>query len=217
MDLIQGLLIISSIHLLAAASPGPDFVLVSQQTLSHGRKTGFLCSLGIALGLSIHILYSSFGLAAVIASSTTALWAIKILGGSYLIWLGIKGLKARAMGDNVADHQMNASENNTQNSVRKSALKTVAMGFLCNALNPKAPIYFVSLFTLVLSPDMPLYQLAVYGIWMMMIQMGWFSTVVMILSNPTINQKFQRSSHWIDRVLGGAMVFMGIKVVASSN
>ncbi|MBB1488588.1 LysE family transporter [Oceanospirillum sp. D5] len=217
MDLIQGLLIISSIHLLAAASPGPDFVLVSQQTLSHGRKTGFLCSLGIALGLSIHILYSSFGLAAVIASSTTALWAIKILGGSYLIWLGIKGLKARAMNDNRLDHQVNASENGAQNNVRKSALKTVAMGFLCNALNPKAPIYFVSLFTLVLSPDMPLYQLAVYGIWMMMIQMGWFSTVVMILSNPTINQKFQRISHWIDRVLGGAMVAMGIKVVASSN
>ena len=70
MDLWQGLLLISSIHLLAAASPGPDFVMVSQQTLSNGRKAGFLCSLGIALGLSVHILYSSFGLAAVIVGES---------------------------------------------------------------------------------------------------------------------------------------------------
>lgn len=217
MDLIQGLLLISSIHLLAAASPGPDFVLVSQQTLSHGRKTGFLCSLGIALGLSVHILYSSFGLAAVIANSTTALWVIKILGGSYLIWLGIKGLKAKAASTEQASSAPPTSASVPSSSRTPSPSRTIAMGFLCNALNPKAPIYFVSLFTLVLSPDMPLYQLAIYGAWMMMIQLGWFSTVVMILSNPRVNDRFQRFSHWIDRILGGVMVAMGLKVVASST
>ncbi len=93
MDLYQGLLLITSIHLLAAATPGPDFVLVSQQTLSNGKRGGLLCSLGIALGLSIHILYSSLGLAAIIANSSSALWAIKLLGGGYLIYLGIGGLR----------------------------------------------------------------------------------------------------------------------------
>ena len=96
MDLYQGLLLITSIHLLAAATPGPDFVLVSQQTLSNGKRAGLLCSLGIALGLSVHILYSSLGLAAIIASSSSALWGIKILGGGYLIYLGLSGLKTRA-------------------------------------------------------------------------------------------------------------------------
>jgi RhtB (resistance to homoserine/threonine) family protein len=212
MDLWQGLLLISSIHLLAAASPGPDFVMVSQQTLSNGRKAGFLCSLGIALGLSVHILYSSFGLAAVIANSSTALWVIKILGGSYLIYLGIKGLRAKAASISSDD---DCTE--TLPVEKHSAAKSIGIGFLCNALNPKAPIYFVSLFTLVLSPDMPLYQLAIYGAWMMLIQMGWFSTVVILLSNPVINRRFQNASHWIDRVLGGAMVAMGIKVMASQT
>jgi arginine exporter protein ArgO len=96
MDIWQGLIIITAVHLLAAASPGPDFVLVSQQSLVHGKKAGILCSIGIALGLSVHIVYSAFGLAAIIASSSTALWAIKLLGGGYLIYLGIKGLRARA-------------------------------------------------------------------------------------------------------------------------
>ena len=101
MDFFQGLILISTVHLLAAASPGPDFVLISQQSLKNGRKAGLLCSLGITLGLSVHILYSSLGLAAVIASSETLLWAIKILGGGYLCYLGYKGIRAKA--SNQAD------------------------------------------------------------------------------------------------------------------
>ena len=206
MDLFQGILLISSIHILAAASPGPDFVLVSQQTLTNGRKAGFLCSLGIALGLSVHILYSSFGLAAIIANSSTALWVIKLLGGGYLIYLGIKGLQARPSSN---------TEQLVEKSGKNSAAKTIGVGFLCNALNPKAPIYFVSLFTVVLSPNMPLYQIVIYGGWMMLIQLGWFSTVVILLSNPSVNRRFNSIGHWIDRVLGGAMIAIGLKVIAS--
>ncbi len=204
MDLLQGLLLITSIHLLAAASPGPDFILVSQQTLSNGKKAGLMCSIGIALGLSIHIIYSALGLAAIIANSESALWAIKILGGCYLLYLGFNGLKARP-DNSVSNHQPRA--------IKYSNKKSIGIGFLCNALNPKAPIYFVSLFTVVLSPDMPIYQIAIYGIWMMIIQLAWFSTVVMLLSRPSINQKFKKFGHWVDRVLGGAMIALGLKLI----
>ncbi|REL29469.1 LysE family translocator [Thalassotalea euphylliae] len=209
MGLFEGLLLITTIHLLAAASPGPDFVLVSQQTLAHGKKTGLLCSLGIALGLAVHIVYSSLGLAAIIANSETILWGIKLLGGSYLIYLGIQGLKAKQT--NVIDN----SALSAQVSPQLSNSKTLAKGFLCNALNPKAPIYFVALFTMVLSPAMPLYQLAIYGAWMMILQFAWFATVVILLSRPRINKQFQQFGHWLDRVLGGAMLLMGIKVITS--
>jgi len=208
MELLQGLLLISSIHLLAAASPGPDFVLVSQQTLSHGKKAGFMCSIGIALGLSIHIIYSALGLAAVIANSSTTLWIIKILGGSYLIYLGIQGIRAKAS-TNITK-QVKSKAN-----IKRSSLKNIGVGFLCNALNPKAPIYFVALFTVVLSPDLPLLHLVIYGVWMMMIQLAWFSSVVVLLSRPKINEKFQRLGHWIDRFLGGAMIFIGLKILTS--
>lgn len=206
MDLIHGLIIITSIHLLAAASPGPDFVLVTQQTLAKGRKIGLLCSLGIALGLSVHILYSSLGLAAVIANSTIGLWVIKILGGTYLLYLGYKGLKSKPQGV-VSESPVELNHS--------SYLKTIGAGFWCNVLNPKAPIYFVSLFTVVLSPNMPLYQLAIYGAWIMFIQFVWFALVVMVLSRPSINEKFQKLGHWVDRIFGGAMVLLGIKVLST--
>jgi RhtB (resistance to homoserine/threonine) family protein len=208
MELLQGLLLISSIHLLAAASPGPDFVLVSQQTLSHGKKAGFMCSIGIALGLSIHIIYSALGLAAIIANSSATLWVIKILGGSYLLYLGYQGLRAKAATEITKQVK-------SETSLKRSSLKNVGVGFLCNALNPKAPIYFVALFTVVLSPDLPLLHLVIYGLWMMLIQLAWFSSVVVLLSRPKINAKFQRLGHWIDRILGGAMILIGLKILTS--
>ena len=208
MDLLQGLLLITSVHLLAAASPGPDFVLVSQQTLANGKKTGFMISIGIALGLSVHIIYSALGLATVIANSTSALWFIKIIGGCYLIYLGVQGLRAKAANTKstkVADKQV----------VAQSSLSAIVKGFLCNALNPKAPIYFVALFTLILSPDLPALHLVIYGGWMMILQLLWFSTVVVLLSRPSVNEKFKRLGHWIDRALGAAMIAMGLKILIS--
>jgi len=208
MELLQGLLLISSIHLLAAASPGPDFILVSQQTLNHGKKAGLMCSIGIALGLSIHIVYSALGLAAIIANSSTTLWVIKVLGGSYLLYLGYQGIRAKAYTD--ATQQIKS-----KTPIKRSSFKNIGVGFLCNALNPKAPIYFVALFTVVLSPDLPLLHLVIYGLWMMAIQLAWFSSVVLLLSRPKINDKFQRLGHWIDRILGGAMILIGLKILTS--
>lgn len=205
MDLIQGLMIITTIHFLAAAAPGPDFVLVSQQTLSHGKKTGLLCSIGITVGLSIHLIYSALGLAAVIANSSSALWAIKIIGGCYLMYLGYKGITSKKSNNKAVQVA----------TVKNSPLKSIGVGFLCNALNPKAPIYFVSLFTLVLSPDLPLSHLLIYGAWIMAIQLIWFSSVVFLLSRPAVNKKFQAMGHWVDRVTGVAMVALGLKVITT--
>ncbi len=202
MDILHSLLILTIVYTLAAASPGPDFVFVSQQTLN-GKRTGLLCSLGIALGLSVHIAYSALGLATVVAHFSELLVWIKVLGGCYLIFLGAKGLRARASAGGIVDMTNKRSPG--------SAVKTIGAGFLCNALNPKAPICFLSLFTLILSPDMSLHQVAIFGLWIMMIQLIWFSFVVFVLSTPVVNRRFQRAGHWVDRMLGGAMVLLWYK------
>lgn len=205
MDLISSILIIASIHFLAAASPGPDFVLVSQQSLKYGKKTGLFVSLGITLGLSIHILYSAVGLSAIIANSETALWVIKILGAGYLFYLGVMSLKSPAK----ATVEISESISSDIPTAKSSLFK----GFLCNALNPKAPIYFVALFTLVITPDTPVDHLMVYSIVMMVIQMAWFSSVSLLLSRPSVNKAFQSMGHWLDRLMGLALIGLGIKIL----
>lgn len=235
MEFWHGFLLITSVHLLAAASPGPDFVLVSQQTLAKGRRTGLICSLGITLGLSVHIIYSVLGLATVIAHSQPLLTAIKWLGGGYLMYLGWQGIQAKpkkpveltttentsvdvSQAENGAT--FSAKSPTSKNLSKKSAathtkftVATLRRGFFCNVFNPKAPVYFVAIFTLVLSPNIPLWQLAIYGVWMMVLQMAWFSTVVMLLSIPAIHRRFQSFEHWIDRVLGSAMIVLGLNLI----
>lgn len=225
MEFWHGFLLITSVHLLAAASPGPDFVLVSQQTLAKGRRTGLICSLGITLGLAVHIIYSVLGLATLIAHSQPLLTAIKWLGGSYLIYLGWQGIQAKAKkpADLTVAINSDVIDSDTDISIKKASIDTsstasiLRRGFFCNVFNPKAPVYFVAIFTLVLSPDIPLWQLAIYGVWMMVLQMAWFSTVVMLLSIPAIHRRFQRFEHWIDRVLGTAMIILGLNLILRSR
>ena len=221
----HGFMVITTVHLLAAASPGPDFILVSQQTLSKGRRTGLLCSLGITLGLAVHIIYSVLGLATIIAYSQPLLTAIKWLGGGYLMYLGWQGIRAKpkVLADSEAIISPAAVANLPATPTllplpsSESAAKTLCRGFFCNVFNPKAPIYFVAIFTLVLSPTMPTWQLAIYGAWMMVLQMAWFSTVVMLLSIPAIQRRFARVEHWIDRVLGAAMIGLGLNLILRSR
>ncbi|MGX8221187.1 LysE family translocator [Psychrobacter celer] len=218
MEFWHGFLLITSVHLLAAASPGPDFVLVSRETLTKGRRTGLICSLGITLGLAVHIIYSVLGLAAVIAHSQPLLTAIKWLGGAYLIYLGWQGIGAKPKQPvEMTTFVNNVNSNSNVTDKTESSFATLRRGFFCNVFNPKAPVYFVAIFTLVLSPDIPLWQLSIYGVWMMVLQMAWFSTVVMLLSIPVILKRFQRFEHWIDRVLGTAMIILGLNLIFRSR
>lgn len=206
MGFLEGFFIVGMVHLLAAMSPGPDFVLVSKESLTKGKKAGLLSALGISLGLSVHIVYSVLGLATIIVHSSHILFAIKIIGGCYLIYLGYKSITSK---------QEQISYDYTQNV--KSNLNTIKTGILCNVLNPKAPLYFVSLFTIVISPDLPFYQLIAYGIWIMFIQFFWFSTIALALSSKKVQKRFLAYNRYINYLLGGAMVALGVKVLASKS
>lgn len=208
MALFEGLLTITIVHLLAAASPGPDLIMVTQTSLTRGKAAGILCSLGIALGLAVHILYSSLGLAALVSQSAHYLSAIKCLAALYLIYLGIRGLRSKAH---------DSPNNNTQDAGGTSPLTIVSHGFVCNVLNPKAPLYFLAVFSLVLSPSMPIHQIFIYGSWMMILQFLWFSSVATVLSQPLIRSRFQKTAHWIDRLFGALMLGLGLRLLLGKS
>lgn len=208
MDFWHGFWIITGVHFLACMSPGPDFVLVSQQSLGRGRAAGLLTALGIALGFGVHIVYSVFGLVTLVAQSAPLLTAVKIIGGLYLVYIGYKGIRAKAGGDVL--------EIRAEKAAREPVGKTVWRGVLCNVLNPKAVVYMLSLFTVVLSPATPMWQMAVYGAWMTLMIFIWFALVALMLSVPSVSRRFSRFGHWIDRVCGGALALLGVKVMSGS-
>lgn len=208
MEFWHGFVVVTFVHLLAAASPGPDFALVIKQSIQHGRSSGLWTSVGISLGLSIHIIYSVVGLAAIVAHSAQWMFIIKLTGGAYLIYLGGKGLLSKPQ---------KKGETGSLPAVKNgSPQRCIMTGFICNALNPKAPIYFLSLFTVILSPEMPLPNLIVYGGWIMFLQLFWFSALALVLTKNAIRSRILRAGHWIERIFGVAMVALGAKVLSST-
>jgi RhtB (resistance to homoserine/threonine) family protein len=208
MNFWHGFAVLTVVHLLAAASPGPDFAYVTRQSLVHGRRAGLLASLGIALGLSIHIVYSAAGLAAVIAHSAQWMTAIKLVGAGYLLYLGWRGLRSGAGAPPAAD---------ASPPLPASAWRQVGGGFLCNAFNPKAPIYFLALFTVVLSPALPVPTLIAYGAWIMVLQWLWFSLVALVFAHPRVRDRLLSVRHWIDRAFGAAMIALGARVLVTAR
>lgn len=203
MDLFYGILLVGGIHFLAAILPGADFAYTTSVSISNGKRAGLLTCVGITLGLSIHIIYSIFGLALVISNSVFLLNIIKNIGGIYLIYLGISSFFAK-----------NKSIKN-QKLQPKSAKTYILKGILCNALNPKAPIYFVSVFTTILSPSLDFSHLVIYGFVMMAVQLFVFSSLVMLLTTKKIRAFFEKFNSLINKTLGVFLTLLGFKVLFS--
>ena len=189
-------------HALAVASPGPDFAIVLRQSLRHGRRAALWTSVGIGCGLCIHITYSLLGLGLVLTRSATTLTVVKWLGAAYLAWIGVQALRARPRQDETEVSSVGSAKEDAPTA--RAAWTT---GFLVNLLNPKAALFFLSLFPLAVSPTTPRLIQAGYGLWMTVTTVLWFSFVALVFTRGEVRRAFLRHGHWIDRALG--VVFLG--------
>ncbi len=205
----HGLLVLTFIHLLAAASPGPDFALVTRESMIAGRRAGILTSVGIALGLAVHIAYSAAGLAALIAHSDRLLLAVKVLGAAFLFYLGVSALRPHH-----AQPPPQGTDTSDAPSTQRSSF--VAKGFLCNLLNPKAPLYFVALFTAVIPSTTPTSTLVAYGTWLVVLQWLWFAFVASVFSHARVRAYSARARTWIERFFGVGMIGLAVRLVWSA-
>ena len=195
-------------HLLAVASPGPDFAIVLKQSLAHGRRTAIWTSLGVGTAILLHVGYSLLGLGLLIRSSELWFNVVKYAGAAYIAWLGVQSLRAKPRAANTAANGGAPSTPTTHGAF--------ATGFFTNALNPKVTLFFISLFVLVVNPQTPKLIQAGYGLWMSLATMGWFSLVSVCFTRDDARRSFLRYGHWIDRALGVVfLVFAGSLVVAS--
>ncbi|ASA55804.1 LysE family translocator [Vibrio gazogenes] len=206
MEFVTALLSILAIHLMASISPGPDFVVVSQKTLFQGRKAGILCGAGVCVGLLFHMSYSLAGLATILAHSKLFTHVIGILGGSYLIYLGYKSIKGSF------SKQKNIEDDTTSISSTSSAFLS---GLIVNIMNPKAAMYFISIFSIIITPSMNTEQLVLIVVSIMAVQMIWYLTFIYLITTPLFKGKFNNNVYLIDRILGSVMSVMGFYMISS--
>src|SRR3990167_10999478 len=193
--------------LLAAMMPGPDFALVTKNTLLHSRRAGIFTSLGISFGNLVHITYCVLGLALVISQSIVIFNMIKYLGAAYLIYLGINLFFKK---DNTP--VMIAGAKPIKNDI--SDFTALRQGFICNVFNPKATLFFLALFTMIIKPNTSGLLELVYAIEIFLIAFFWFASLTMILSHPRVLRVLNKIEKLIPRILGVFLIGFGI-VLAS--
>ncbi len=211
--MLATLLTFAGIGLLFAMIPGPDFALIVRISLLKGRKAAVCSSLGIACGLTVHTALSVAGLSAVIAHSPFLFKCITYLGAAYLAYIGLCSLFARvpkekgAAGEDAGKDQQEAAAGAPR---KKAAGSAFLQGFLCNVLNPKAVIFFLTFLPQFVLPEhaMPVpAQLLVLGILMVLVTGAWFVFLSLLLSHLKRffeNETFRRR---LERITG--IIFIG--------
>jgi RhtB (resistance to homoserine/threonine) family protein len=196
---MQELLAVLTITVLAVISPGPDFAMVSRNSLLRSRRAGLLTALGIGLGVWVHVAYTLLGVGLVIQQSLRLYAALKIVGALYLIYLGWKMLRAPA-----ADASATGPD-----TAELSDLAALRIGFLTNALNPKCTVFIVSLFLQVVQPSTPLAARIGYGAFVSATHVLWFGLVALLFSGGTLKTRLLSARRWIDRAFGTVLIGFG--------
>ena len=200
-------LTVALIHLLAVASPGPDFAIVVRESVAHGRRTGVFTALGVGTGILVHVIYSLLGIGFVVSQSIVLFNVLKWLAAAYLLYIGIKALRARPADPSATEQ--------AHTRVPRRAGGAFVTGFVTNGLNPKATLFFLSLFTVVIDPHTPLLMQAGYGLYLALATAIWFCLVAWLFSQARVRAGFARMGHWFDRLMGVVLVGIGVKLAFS--
>ncbi|NOU52081.1 LysE family transporter [Pseudoalteromonas sp. JBTF-M23] len=206
LEFVDEFLLIAVAHFFAVASPGPDFAIVLKQSIQRGRANALWTSGGVALGILVHVTYCLLGVAIILSQSPTLFNVLKYVAGAYLAYMGVQALRAKPA-------QGNSSSEKPVVQDTESAWQALRRGFLVNALNPKATLFFLSLFTLVISPSTPTKVQAFYGLYMAFATWVWFSFLALVLSKERVRAFFARAGHWFDRGIGVVLIALAVRVV----
>ncbi|WP_188647489.1 LysE family transporter [Marinithermofilum abyssi] len=192
-----------TIGVLVVLSPGPNWAVTIKNSL-HSKKTGFSTVFGMAAWTLIHIFYCLIGIGIVVTKSIILFNCIKWAGAIYLIYIGIKSVLTKKSNNNVLG---------TYKAI--SVRKAFVNGFLTDLLNPKATLFYLALFTQVINPETPVIVQFFYGSTVMIIELVWYSMMVIFLTHKVIRNGFLSISHWVERVTGTILIVLGFRLALS--
>ena len=188
-------------------TPGPDTVYILGRSIAQGREAGIASALGICVGSIFHSCAAALGLSAILATSAVAFAAIKLLGGAYLIFLGIKMLLDRR-------RQLSLPSDFR----RRTTIAAFRQGVFTNVLNPKVALFFLAFLPQFIDPasNMKVFAFLMLGltfvttgtIWCLIL--AWFASAFSerLRTNETIGQ-------WLNRAAGALFVFLGLRLATA--
>ncbi|MFK7698191.1 LysE family transporter [Pseudomonas caspiana] len=185
-------------------SPGPNFLVITQLSISQSRQQGICAGLGVASGSIIWALLACTGLGLMFQQLPWAQPALQLLGGAYLIWLGSKSL-------------CNAGAQPKPRNIGELGIGSLGrayrFGLLTNMTNPKALAFYTSVFTTVSTPGLPMWVRTAGVLIIAVLAISWFVLLATLFSIPAVQARYQRMKKAIDIITGVFMVAFGLRLL----
>ncbi|MEU8919084.1 LysE family translocator [Streptomyces nigrescens] len=189
--------------------PGTSFTLVTQQVIAGSRADGVRAALGSACGLLVHATLAAIGLSALVMSSAQALTVVKLVGGLYLIWLGVTMWRSTRRGVQPAARR--------RWRLPWARLGGFGQGLWSNVLNPKAASVYLTLVPQFLTSSRSLAPqiatLAVAHVAVVVVWLLFWTSVVAAARTAIDTPRFRRG---MSRLAGAVLIALGIRTATAS-
>lgn len=205
MQYLMELFLIATTIQIALMSPGPDFMVTLRQTINYGKKYAYFSSLGIGAAILVHVGYTLLGVGLILKNFPYFLDIVRILGALYLIYLGYGSFKSNSSKIKIQKEK----------KLSYSYKKSFFVGFITDLLNPKATLFFLSVFTAIVSVDTPMYIQGLYGFYCVLANIFWYMFIANILSIKKNLDLFNKHQNIIEKVIGIVLILLGIKLIFS--
>jgi len=197
-------LTIVALHLLAAISPGPSFVVAVRTAAAEGFRVAAALALGFGLGAVIWALAALMGLAVLFAVVPALFTALKVAGAAFLMWLAWQSIR----------HARDPLPEAVVAAVPRSWLAAVRLGLVTQLANPKPAVFFGAVFVGLVPPGTSVLWLALVLAVILVNETLWYVLVARLFSAGRARAAYGRFKVWIDRTFGGVLAAMGVALVA---
>lgn len=203
---VTPLLSLGLLWTVAVVTPGPNFFNTAQLAARCSRRHGVVASLGVATGTVLWGLAGGLGIKSLFAAAPMLYLVFKVIGGGYLIYLGLKLFKRTAP---------LASDNVLGDEPQRSLFSAWRFGLLGNLSNPKAALFVTTAFASTMPPSPPPMLLALAVLTMATLSFSWYASVALVFSSARMGMLYSRSRKWLDRFAGTCYLLFGAHLVAS--
>ena len=194
------------IHFLAIASPGPNVIATMSNAVTFGLYAGVMTALGVAIGNLFHIALGVFGVSALVDTHPKSAIIIALFGISYLAYIGY---------NRVRTSRAEIKMGNLTEATHRSNGKFLLDGVVINVTNIKGAIFFLMVFSTLISPQNPIGIMMFYGIWMAAVNFLFLSALAWVFRKDGISAKLNASVGTIDIISGYALIGVAAMLLLS--
>lgn len=194
---------VALLHLFAVASPGPDFFLIARQSTLYGRDISIWASLGISIGILMHSFLSIVGIYVLLSLYPDFIFYMKIIASLYIASIGVRTL--------LVNNQIEISSLSDQKNI--TATKSFVMGFFTNALNPKAFLFFIMVFSLISNTNPSNETKILLGVYMAVATFIWFTLISISFSKISKGEFIKKNLPYLEKIIGVILILIALQIL----